>query len=211
MKNLHFSLNLKTKETTRHSLFISTYKSSASLCETLWKLVLKRVSPYINNVPIVSQTEFGFRKGHSTIHQIQQLTDSMADFLERKKCCFSVLHDVAQTFDKVWHPGILYKLKKILSPPYYLFFKSYLEDRYFITKVRFETSSLALISAGVPQGAISSPILFSLCLTDQPTTPHTSVADFADSKIIYSSNKNPIIAGYNLQNHLDLISSWYNK
>ena len=175
------------------------------------KIVLKHISPFINNASIVPQTQFGFRKGHSTIHQIHRLTDSIANSIERKEYCSAVLLDVAQAFDKVWHLGLLYKLKKILPPPYYLFFRSYLEDRYFITKVGFEISYLAPIAAGVPQGAISSPILFNLYSADQPTTPHTSVADFADDKIIYSSNEVPIIAGYNLQNHLDLMSFWYNK
>ena len=72
-------------------------------------------------------------------------------------------------------------------------------------------SALAPIAAGVPQGAISSPILFNLYSADQPTTHHISVADFADDKIIYSSHENPITVGYNLQTHLDHMSSWYKK
>jgi hypothetical protein len=72
-------------------------------------------------------------------------------------------------------------------------------------------SSLVRISAGVPKGAVSSPILYNLYSADQPTTPYTSVADFADDKIIYSSHKDPTIVSMNLQNHLDLMSSWYDK
>lgn len=187
---------------------ISLLPLFAKLCE---KLVLKRISPFINNVSTIPQTQFGFRKGHSTIHQIHRLTDSIANSLEKKEYCSAVLLDVAQAFDKVWHPGLLYKLKKILPPPYYLFFKSYIEDRYFTTKVGCEISTLAPLAAGVPQGAISSPILFNLYSADQPTTHHTSVADFADDKIIYTSHENPLTVGYNLQTHLDHMSSWYTK
>ena len=46
---------------------------------------------------------------------------------------------------------------------------------------------------------------------DQPTTPKISAADFADDKIIYSSYKNSITAGYNIQYNLNLMSSWYTK
>jgi hypothetical protein len=42
-------------------------------------------------------------------------------------------------------------------------------------------------------------------------THHTSVADFADDKIIYTSHENPLTVGYNLQTHLDHMSSWYTK
>lgn len=110
---------------------------------------------------------------------------------------------MTQAFDKVWHRDLLYKLKNILPPTYYLFFKSYIEDRYFITKVELEISALAPIAARVPQGAISIPILFNLYTADQPTTRHTSVANVDDDKIIYSSLTNPITVSYNLQNHLD--------
>lgn len=100
------------------------------------------------------------------------LTDSIAYSLENKSYCSAILLDVAQAFDRVWHPGFLHKLKKILPPSYYLFFKSYLEDRFFATKNGSEISNLALILAGVPQGAISSPILFNIYTADQSTTSH---------------------------------------
>jgi hypothetical protein len=182
------------------------YTLFGKLCE---KLVLKRISPFINNVSAIPQTQFGFRERHSTIHQIHRLTDCISNSLEKKEYCTAVLFDIAQAFDKVWYPSLLYKLKKNLSLPYYLFYKSYLEDRYFMTKIGSEMLSLDRISAGVPQGAVSSPTLYYLYSADQPTTPYTSVADFSDDKIIYSTHKDPIIAGMNLQNHLDLMSSWY--
>lgn len=109
----------------------------------------------------------------------------------------------------VWHPGLLYKLKDILPQPYYLFFKSYIENCYFVTKGVW--NCLAPIAAGVPQGAI--PLLFYLInvnSTDQPTKTLTSTADFADDKLIYSQHKDPITASYNLQYHLDLMFLWYN-
>lgn len=114
---------------------------------------------------------------------------------------------MAQAFDKVWHPGLLYKLKNILLLLYYLFFKSYLVDCYFITKVGSEIFLLAPITAGDPRVVIASPVLFNLYSADQLTTPLTSVANFLDDEIIYSSYKDYITAVYNLQNHLDLTSS----
>lgn len=138
-------------------------------------MFLKRISKIIINNQIIPHTQFGFQNKHSTIHQIHRLIDSIAYSLENKSYCSAILLDVAQAFDRVWHPGLLHKLKKILPPSYYLFFKSYLEDRFFATKVGSEISNLAPILAGVPQGAISSPILFNIYTADQPTTSHTSL------------------------------------
>ncbi|KAL4085431.1 hypothetical protein QTP88_027290 [Uroleucon formosanum] len=174
-------------------------------------MILKRISKIINDNQIIPHTQFRFQNKHSTIYQIHHLTDSIAYSLENKSYCSAILLDFAQEFDRVWHPGLLHKLKKILPPSYYLFFKSYLEDRFFATKVGSEISNLAPILAGVPQGAISSPILFNIYTANQPTTSHTSVADFADDKVIFTSGKNPHLAKQHLQNHLNLLTDWYSK
>lgn len=187
---------------------ISLLPFFAKLCE---KLVIRRISKIVSDKKIIPDTQFGFRAKHSTIHQIHRLTDAIAFSFEKKLYCSAVMLDVAQAFDKVWHSGLLFKLKGILPPPYYLFFKSYLENRHFITKVGAEFSSLAPILAGVPQGAISSPILYNIYAADQPTSPYTEVAEFADDKVIFTSNVNPLIASQRLQSHLNDLEMWYYK
>ena len=74
--------------------------------------------------------------------------------------CSAVFLDVKQAFDRVWHEGLLYKLKKLLPAPYYLFLKSYLKDRTFYVKVSDETSIIRSIKSGVPQGSVLGPVLY---------------------------------------------------
>jgi len=99
-----------------------------------------------------------------------------------------VFLDISQAFDRVWHDGLLFKLKKFLPPTYYLLIKSYLTDRHFQIRYGLAVSDIAVINAGVPQGGILSPILYNIFASDQPTTPSTSVADYADDKAIISSS-----------------------
>lgn len=40
--------------------------------------------------------------------------------------------------------------------------------------------------------------------SDLPTTPKTVVVDYSDDKVIISTNKDPIVASRNLQNHISL-------
>jgi len=111
----------------------------------------------------------------------------------------------------VWHEGLLYKLKTFLPPTYYLLIKSYLTERAFQIRHCSAVSTIGSICAGVPQGGILSPILFNIFVSDQPITLNTSVADYADDKVIFSMNDNPLIAALNLQAHLDSMEDWYTK
>lgn len=80
-----------------------------------------------------------------------------------------------------------------------------------MTKVGTEVSSIAPILASIPQGAVSSSFLYNLYTADQPTIPYTSVAEFADDKIIYTFKNDPYTAKLYLQHHLNSLSSWYTK
>jgi len=86
--------------------------------KVLEKLILKRITPIISNSRIIPNTQFGFRNFHSITHQINRITDTISASLEKKQYCTAVFLDVAQAFDRVWHAGLLYKLKKILPPSF---------------------------------------------------------------------------------------------
>jgi retron-type reverse transcriptase len=90
--------------------------------------------------------------------------------------------------------GLLFKLKSIFPPYYYLLFKSYLENRHFVVSSGSDLSEINPIYAGVPQGAVAVPLLFNLYTSDQPTTNHTSTGNFADDKVIMALNSEPKIA-----------------
>ncbi|KAL4148248.1 hypothetical protein QTP88_002529 [Uroleucon formosanum] len=177
----------------------------------LERLILKRIIPIITQKNILQNTQFGFRASHSTTHQVHRVVDAISYSLEKKLYCNCVFLDIAQAFDRVWHDGLLYKLKKFLPPTYYLLIKSYLTDRFFQVRHGSALSDLASINAGVPQGGILSPILYNIFASDQPITPNTSVADFADDKALISINNNPILASINLQTHLNAMEKWFTK
>ena len=112
---------------------------------------------------------------------------------------------MAQAFDKVWHQGLLFKLKSIFPPYYYLILKSYLEDRHFVVRSGSALSEINPIHAGVPQGTVAAPLLFNLFISDQPTTNHMITGDFTDDKAIMAFNSEPEIASNHIQVHLNLL------
>lgn len=125
---------------------------------------------------------------------MHRLVDAISYALEQKLYCMCVFLDISQAFDRVWHDGLLFKLKRFLPPPYYLIIKLYLIESHFQIHYGSAFSDIA----GVPQGGILSPILYNIYASDQPTTPYTSVADYADDKAIISINNDPLTASSNL-------------
>jgi len=152
------------------------------------KIILKRIRPLIQSNNIIPHTQFGFRTSYSTIHQIHRITDKIQTSFENKEYCPGVFLNVAQAFDRVWHDGLLYKLKLFLPAPYYLIIQSYIYDRTFAVRQGDSISSYFSISAGVPQGSDLSPDLFNIYTSDIPKTANTTIATYADDTAILSSN-----------------------
>ena len=69
----------------------------------------------------------------------------------RKKYCSAVFSDVAQAFDKVWHEGLIYKIKRILPVNTHNILQSYIKDRKFRIKYNEYLTRDWDIMAGVPQ------------------------------------------------------------
>jgi hypothetical protein len=113
--------------------------------------------------------------------------------------------------DKVWHQGLLYKLKRVMPSHLYLILKSYLTNRYFQIKINKDETNYHLIEAGVPQGSLLGPLLYLIYTADIPTTNETNKATFADDTAILALDHNPIEASEKLQNHLNFLQQWLCK
>jgi hypothetical protein len=179
----------------------------STISKLLEKLLKSRISPLLDVIP---DHQFGFRQHHSTIQQCHRIIQVINKSLEDKKYCSTVFLDVRQAFDKVWHEGLLYKIKHWL-PSYFKMFQSYLSDRLFRTNVSGETSEDHPIKSGVPQGSVLGPLLYLLYTSDLPTSQHTITGTFADDTVILASHEDPYIASAQLQDNLVHIQNWTKK
>ena len=105
-----------------------------TLSKLFEKLLTNRLLPLLEDLKTLSHHQFGFRKQYSTIEQIHRITHNISQTLERRKYCSAVFLGIQQALDKVWHEGLLHKLKKILPHTYYSILKSYLTKRQFMVK-----------------------------------------------------------------------------
>lgn len=170
------------------------------------KLVLKRIKPIIDKTEIIPTHQFGYRDGHSTIDQVHRITDVIEKALEEKRICTAIFLDVAQAFDKVWHEGLIYKLRRILPEKYCLLLEFYIKGRYFRIKREETYSDLKEIRAGVPQGSVLGPMLYLLYTKDVPKIKNTTMATFADDTAILSVAENIEETTKSLHNAVNKIS-----
>lgn len=74
---------------------------------------------------INSEHQFGFRAQYSTTKQTHRVVTKIRHYLESKRYCSAVFMDISQELDKVWHSGLLYKIKRALPHNYYQVLQSY--------------------------------------------------------------------------------------
>ena len=126
--------------------------------------------------------QFGFRLKHSTSLQLARLVERITRNFGEKRLNGAVFLDVAKAFDTVWIDGLFYKLTLLKFPSYLVHsISSYLKERTFEESFQTATSSRRGMRAGVAQGRLISPVLFSLYVNDMPPhSHHVELALYAD-------------------------------
>lgn len=189
-----------------------------SLLNTLGKLyeriLSKRLWDFISSKGILQHEQFGFRANHSCVQQVHRITEYILNSSTRFKRVGTgaLFFDVAKAFDKVWHNGLIYKLYQLNVPDrLVLILRDYLTDRSFRYRVEGSRSSPHPIRAGVPQGSVLSPILYSLYTNDFPRTPKVEVALFADDTALYTRGSDRKAVCRRLQSAAISLGEWFKK
>lgn len=172
------------------------------------KLFIKRLKVIVQAKNLIPNHQFGFREEHSTLEQVHRITSIIEEALECKKVCSAVFLDVAQAFDKVWHEGLIQKLKEILPKQFTDIIHSYLEYRYFRVKIADEYTNLYPVEAGVPQGSILGPLLYVLYTSDIPIPDSGTIATFADDTCILATGNDEIESTRHLQEYINRVAEW---
>jgi hypothetical protein len=84
------------------------------------------------------------------MEQVHRIIEIIRGTLGMKQYCFAAFLDITQASDKIWHPGLLFKLRKIFPHAYYRILESYLTDRLFQVKFKNEIATVRKTEAGVP-------------------------------------------------------------
>ena len=125
-----------------------------------------------------SDFQYGFRSSRSTVDLLTVVSDRIARAFNRSGATRAVALDISKAFDRVWHAGLLHKLKSYgISGQIFDLISSFLSNRPLQVALDGKSSQEYPVNAGVPQGSICAPTLY---INDLPDDVICNIAIYAD-------------------------------
>ena len=179
------------------------------ISKVMERCIFKYLYNYLAINNILTPLQSGFIPGDSTVNQLISIYDEFCKALDEGKEIRCVFCDISKAFDRVWHTGLIFKLREIgISRPLIDWFSSYLDTR--LQRVVFHgvNSAWKNVNAGVPQGSILGPILFLIYINDIVNDINSKIRLFADDTSLYLIVDNPTETARLINSDLEKIHLW---
>ena len=75
------------------------------------RLVKNRLYKILEENNILAKQQSGFRNDRSTSDNLLFFTQKVSESINKSKKVCSIFFDISKAFDKVWHLGLIYKLR----------------------------------------------------------------------------------------------------
>ena len=133
------------------------------LCGKIFeKIIFNNLYKHLTTHHLITKNPSGFRPGDSTTNQLIDLVDEIHQAFDSKKPreVRAVFLDISKAFDKVWHDGLIFKMRQNgISGKLLKLFQNYLSNRKQRVILNAFSSDYSSIYSGVPQGSVLGPLL----------------------------------------------------
>ena len=177
----------------------------------LEKLMYDSLYSHLVSCNLLNPNLSGFRPGDSTINQLISITHTIFQAFDCNPPLDlrSVYLDISKAFDRVWHDGLIHKLKRCgVSGQLLSLIRSFLKDRKQRTVLNGQCSNWGDISAGVPQGSILGPLFFLVYINDLTANLKCNFKLFADDMSLFTVVRKADEAAQHMNHDLQLVSQW---
>ena len=174
------------------------------------RILYNQLYSYLTKSKLLSDSQYGFRKFHSTASALLDCTNDWHVNLDRKMFNLVVLIDLKKAFDTVDHQILLRKLELYgIKGQALSLLKSYLTNRNKKCQIQNSFSAERLITCGVPQGSILGPLFFLLYINDLPRCLNkTKPRMFADDTNLTASGDSVPIVQAAVNSDLENLRKW---
>ena len=157
------------------------------VCKVFEKLVNNSIVYHPEKCGLFADFHYGFRSLQSTADPLTALSDRIARAFNRSRATQTVALNISKAFDRVWHLGLLHKLKSYgISGQIFVLISSFLSNRWLQVVLDGRCSQEYPVNAGVPQGTICGPTLLLLYINDLPDDVTCDIDIYADDTTLYS-------------------------
>jgi hypothetical protein len=155
-------------------------------CKCLERVLVQHLTAYLEDNNILTDHQFGFRSGRSTMDQLLIVYNDVSKWLDNGSVVDLIMFDFAKAFDVVSHPILLAKLHSIgIHTRLINWIEDFLVGRKMSVSVKGEISSPHSVASGVPQGSVLGPILFLVFVNHIASNLVCQYKIFADDLKIY--------------------------
>ena len=175
----------------------------------LERLIYNKLFEFFTENELISRNQSGFKPGDACISQLLCIThgiyQSLDDDLETRDTSL----DISKTFYKVWHGGLLFKLKQNrISGTLLNVITDLLYQRKQGVVLNGQHSSWTNVEAGVPQGSIFGPLFFLIYINELSDGLTSNPKFFADDTSLFSFFQNINSTTNDPNSDLIKISDW---
>ena len=175
------------------------------------KIIFNKICKFLSEEKLLNPNQSDCRPSDSCINQLIEITHEIFKAFDCNPPLEvrSVFLDISKAFDKVWHEGLIYKIKsmgvsgQLLNLP-----ENYLTNRHQRVLLNGQNSAWPPVLADVPQGSILGPLLFLIYINDLPNGLKANAELFADDTSVFAIVKDKQESAHILNNDLLTISKW---
>ena len=174
-----------------------------------YRLIFNEMFGFFIENDVIFQHQSGFKPGDSCINQLLSITHEIYQSFDEGFDVRSVFLHISKAFDKVWHDGIIFKLKQNgISGNLLNLLSNVFRNRKQGVVLNGQTSSWADVNAGVSQGSILGPLLFLIYINDLADSISSNAKLFADDTSLFSVVHNANTTAKELNNDSVKINKW---